>query len=92
MQHQCYNDGEALKNIDLDLDVKVFPDGTHTILDEDEFELHQLAMDYSQDVIDISKAALNQIIELIKHNKEPFNKQTVYEYLDQYTKNHKVST
>lgn len=85
-------DGEALKNIDLDLDVKVFPDGTHIILDEDEFELHQYAMDYPEDVIHISRSALDQIVELIKQQQYPFHKQTIYDYLDLFSKNHKVSS
>ena len=85
-------DGEALKNIDLDLDVKVFPDGSHVILDEDEFELHQYAMDYPQDIIDISRSALSQVIDLIKNNEDPFNKELIYKYLDQYSENHKIPT
>ena len=40
-----------LKYIDYDLDVKVFPDMTYTILDEDEFEEHKKEMDYPE-VID----------------------------------------
>jgi uncharacterized protein len=76
----------------LDLDVKVFPDGSHIILDEDEFELHQFAMDYPEDVIQISKRALDQIVELVKYQRYPFHKQTIYDYLDLYSKNHKVTS
>ena len=31
-------DSEALKYIDYDLDIKVYPDMTYTLLDEDEYE------------------------------------------------------
>lgn len=85
-------DGEALKNIDLDLDVKVSPDGSHIILDEDEFELRQYAMDYPEEIIQISRYALNQIVELVKNQHYPFHKQTIYEYLDLFSKNNKVTS
>ena len=41
-------DGEAIKNIDYDLDVKLFPDGRIEILDEDEYEQHGREMGYSE--------------------------------------------
>ena len=34
-------DKEALKYVDYDLDVKVFPDGEKRLLDTDEYELHK---------------------------------------------------
>lgn len=85
-------DGEAIKNIDLDLDVKVFPDGSYIVLDEDEFDLHQEAMNYPQEVIDISYEALNQIIGMVINKTTPFDEKKIYDYLDRYAKNHKIST
>ena len=41
-------DGEAIKNIDYDLDVKVSPTGKTTLLDEDEYQEHSAEMGYSQ--------------------------------------------
>lgn len=85
-------DGEAIKNVDLDLDVKVFPDGNYIILDEDEFELHQSVMKYPQDVIDISKEALHHIISMVENQSAPFDEKKIYEYLDNYTNAHNIST
>ena len=39
-------DDEALKYIDYDLDVKVYPDMTYDLLDEDEYEDHRQKMNY----------------------------------------------
>ncbi|MDK7294295.1 DUF402 domain-containing protein, partial [Streptococcus pasteurianus] len=33
-------DGEAIKYIDYDLDIKLFPDGKYFLLDEDEYIQH----------------------------------------------------
>ena len=44
-------DNHALKYIDYDLDVKVFPDMSYTLLDEDEYEQHKKEMAYPE-VID----------------------------------------
>ena len=43
-------DGEALKYIDYDLDVKVFPDGDKKLLDVEEYEQHKRKMNYSDDI------------------------------------------
>ncbi|SUP53040.1 Protein of uncharacterised function (DUF402) [Weissella viridescens] len=40
-------DKEALKYIDYDLDVKVFPDGERRLLDTDEYEQHRAKWHYS---------------------------------------------
>ena len=41
-------DGEALKYIDYDLDLKVFPDYKYKILDEEEYKMHKEQMGYSE--------------------------------------------
>src|SRR5690554_3091418 len=46
-------DEEAVKNVDYDLDVKVYPDGNIILLDEDEFDLHQKQMDYPEELIEL---------------------------------------
>ena len=40
-------DGEALKYIDYDLDLKVFPDGNYRVLDEEEYRQHEKQMNYT---------------------------------------------
>ena len=77
-------DGEALKNIDLDLDVKVFPNGDIELLDQDEFELHQKQMQYDPDIIYLADQAAKQLIDHVKKNQYPFNHQDIYELFDEY--------
>ena len=59
-------DGEAIKNIDYDLDVKVFPDGTYAILDENEFEYHCQKMKYSEKLKKISINAKDEIVKMVE--------------------------
>ena len=65
-------DDEALKYIDYDLDIKVFPDMTFILLDEDEYERHRKEMNYP-DVIDkILKSNVETLISWIRQRKGPF--------------------
>ena len=72
-----FYDGEAIKNIDYDLDVKVFPDGTYRILDENEYNYHLKMMKYPDDVIKIVENELKVLIETIKRKEAPFNNEYV---------------
>lgn len=65
-------DDEAVKYIDYDLDIKVFPDMTFILLDEDEYEKHRNEMKYP-DVIDkILRSNVNTLISWIRQRKGPF--------------------
>ncbi|GAB6890808.1 hypothetical protein B4109_0433 [Geobacillus stearothermophilus] len=65
-------DEEALKYIDYDLDIKVFPDMTYMLLDEDEYERHRREMHYP-DVIDrILKNNVRKLVGWIQERKGPF--------------------
>ena len=65
-------DDEAVKYIDYDLDIKVFPDMTFILLDEDEYEKHRNEMKYP-DVIDkILKTNVDTLISWIRQRKGPF--------------------
>lgn len=77
-------DGEALKNIDYDLDVKVFPEGKYLILDEDEFLQHQQQMNYPQSVINIVDEEKDRLVELVKQQCYPFNEKTIHDYFSRY--------
>ncbi len=85
----CVYDVEAIKNIDYDLDVKVYPDKTLDILDEDEFELHQRQMDYPQDVIQIVRDALEDLLDCIDHDCGPFDNKLIKSYFETYLKQYK---
>lgn len=79
-------DKEALKNIDYDLDLKVLPNGSYKLLDEDEYNVHQKIMDYPQPIKDIIKETTENLIKDIKFHISPFNQLEIgrkYEvYLD----------
>ncbi|PSL43654.1 hypothetical protein B0H94_110130 [Salsuginibacillus halophilus] len=66
-------DEEALKYIDYDLDIKVFPDRTYKILDEDEYRLHQEQMNYPREVDLNVQQGLQELQSWICQGKGPFN-------------------
>lgn len=79
-------DGEAIKNIDYDLDVKVFPNGNYILLDEAEFQLHQKVMHYDAKVIEIVESEQRRLVQLVKGQHHPFNESLIYGYFDSYLK------
>lgn len=85
-------DGEAIKNIDYDLDLKVFPDGHYDILDRDEFEDHLKVMSYDQDTINIVEDTLKEMIQLVDNKQSPFDTSEVERYYKQYLSIPKNST
>lgn len=77
-------DGEAIKNIDYDLDVKVFPDGNELILDEDEYIDHSLLMEYSDDLKEAIEYGMESILNVIHNGEYPFKEDVIQKYLEQY--------
>ncbi|MFD1608536.1 DUF402 domain-containing protein [Oceanobacillus luteolus] len=77
-------DEEALKYIDYDLDIKVFPDMTYELLDEDEYETHRNTMNYPT-VLD---RILQKNIIILKHwihqRKGPFAPDFVDNWYERY--------
>ena len=63
---------ETIKYIDYDLDVKVFPDMSYVILDEDEYEENREKMRYPKNIDYILKRNLELLIDWIKFSKGPF--------------------
>ncbi|RST72320.1 DUF402 domain-containing protein [Siminovitchia acidinfaciens] len=77
-------DKGALKYIDYDLDVKVFPDMTFTLLDEDEYEQNRKIMGYP-DVIDhILKKNVEKLVRWIRQRKGPFSAEFIDIWYDRY--------
>lgn len=66
-------DREALKYIDYDLDIKVFPDGEKRLLDVDEYEIHGRRYHYSDDIDAIIKDQIQELVRWIREEKGPFN-------------------
>ena len=77
-------DGEAIKNIDYDLDVKVFPDGEYMILDENEYHYHCEIMNYPENIKKIIDNQLNELLQLIKNKEKPFDFSYINEYILKY--------
>ncbi len=77
-------DREALKYIDYDLDVKVFPDMTYEVLDEDEYEEHAKLMKYPQVLDTILQNNLSEIKSWINQRKGPFSPEFIDGWYDQY--------
>jgi protein associated with RNAse G/E len=65
-------DGVTVTYADLDLDLRVYPDGRQEVLDEDEFLENKIAMGYPPDVIERAAAALNELKELASAAAFPF--------------------
>ncbi|RNF38172.1 DUF402 domain-containing protein [Planococcus salinus] len=66
-----YSNG-SLKYIDYDLDVKVFPDMSYTLLDEDEYEDHKRQMGYPEVIDQILHRNVDKLIGWIKQRRGPF--------------------
>ncbi len=77
-------DGEAIRNIDYDLDVKLYPDGGYSILDENEYADHAKKMNYPKVVMDILEAQTSQLIEMMEQGIDPFNQECIDKYYKKY--------
>ncbi|HAX03513.1 MAG: hypothetical protein A2Y45_10330 [Tenericutes bacterium GWC2_34_14] len=77
-------DGEAVKYIDYDLDIKVFPDGSYILLDEKEYEAHQGSMCYSDEIQGIVLSQIEVLKEKIEKKEKPFDLSDIKLYYDQY--------
>lgn len=77
-------DGEAVKYIDYDLDVRVQPTGAYTILDRDEYRQHMNRMDYPEELKLIIESQLNVLLDMIKNKQEPFTPGFIKHYYELY--------
>jgi protein associated with RNAse G/E len=77
-------DKEALKYIDYDLDVKVFPDMTYTLLDEDEYEQHRKEMNYPKQIDQILKKNVDDLLSMINQRKGPFEPDFVDNWYERF--------
>lgn len=65
-------DGEAIKYIDYDLDIRVFPNMTYILLDEDEYSVHKKEMNYPKAVEQIINSNVEYLLSWINGRKGPF--------------------
>jgi uncharacterized protein len=73
-----------LKYIDYDLDIKVYPDMTFHLLDEDEYERHRREMKYPEVIDQILKQNVEKLIKWIKQRKGPFAPDFIDTWYEKY--------
>ncbi|MGE5674116.1 MAG: DUF402 domain-containing protein [Mycobacterium leprae] len=59
--------------VDLDLDLIVQPDLSWQVVDEEEFELHQVRYGYPPEVIQLARESLAALIRLVEAREYPFD-------------------
>ncbi len=77
-------DIDGIKNIDYDLDVKVYPNGHYKILDEHEYFIHQQKMNYSAELKEVIEGQMNLLLDEIREKNEPFSQESVDYYYEIY--------
>ena len=77
-------DGNIIKYIDYDLDLRIFPDGTFKVLDKNEYKYHKMTMKYSDDIDRIVQDSLNRLIKMKEDGAFPFTDETVEKYYALY--------
>ena len=79
-------DGEAIKYIDYDLDVKVYPNGNMQVLDELEYEYHKKLMKYDDKIDFILRETLKELKTMIKNKEKPFDNNYVFGFYELFKK------
>ncbi len=77
-------DHEALKYIDYDLDIKVFPNLSYQVLDRKEYSRHQDTMDYPEALMRILDLEVKRLKSWIEEAKGPFTPGLVPQLYDRY--------
>lgn len=73
-----------LTYIDLELDVRLLPDGRLEILDEDEFREMREVFGYPLKVVTRARESLSRVIQLIQNGRYPFDQETAQAYYQQF--------
>ncbi|MEO4055461.1 DUF402 domain-containing protein [Solibacillus sp. CAU 1738] len=85
-------DNNSLKYIDYDLDVKVFPDMSYTLLDEDEYEQHKQEMGYPEVIDKILKRNVAKLISWIQQRRGPFAPDFIEVWTNRYELNREIQS
>ncbi len=65
--------GASVTFVDLDLDMRFWPDGRYEVLDEDEFRAHNCRYGYTRDVREGAMDALRDLMRLWRDRQPPFD-------------------
>ncbi|WP_162146890.1 DUF402 domain-containing protein [Acholeplasma granularum] len=79
-------DLEAIKYIDYDLDIRMYPNGRLVVLDHKEFTQNADKMQYSEDIKKIALHAITELKTWIREKRPPFDKVTVNRDLETFKK------
>ena len=82
-------DGEAIKYIDYDLDLRVDANYQYKILDREEYKYHAKIMNYDEKLKVVIEHSLEDIIKLATNKEGAFNHDVVMKYFDMYKKYNK---
>ncbi len=82
-------DKEGLKYIDYDLDLRILPDFTYQVLDENEYQLNIEKYGYSKDLQDVLNDTLEKLIKRVENREKPFNHKYIEELYLEYVVNRK---
>lgn len=74
----------AIKYIDYDLDVRVYPDLTYELLDEDEFVIHKRSMNYPHKLETILWRHIDYLTSWIHQRKGPFAPNFIDEWYERF--------
>ena len=77
-------DGNIIKYIDYDLDLRIFRDGSFKVLDKNEYKYHKMTMKYSEEIDTIVQDSLNRLIKMKENGDFPFKADTVEKYCEMY--------
>ena len=76
----------AIKYIDYDLDLRVFPDGSFKVLDRGEYKYHKKLMNYPEAIDKILKSELTNLIDIVRKKAIPFDDVALEKQLEEYKK------
>ena len=77
-------DGEAIKNVDYDLDIKLYPDGGYEVLDENEYAEHKEKMRYPKDIQEIIDQQIPYLVRKMEKEELPFSLECIDNYYSKY--------
>ena len=77
-------DYHMIKYIDYDLDAKLFPDGELRILDEKEYLKHKAIYNYSDELDEVLKYQMAEVVKKMEKREFPFDDERVKKYYEKY--------
>ena len=80
----CVYDGEAIKYIDYDLDLRIDADYNYKILDMEEYNYHANLMNYSEKLKFVIEENLKELIKRVEKREGPFSHEMVKAYYELY--------